>query len=276
MESNKPEEKVLYYGDYLQLNNILNAQKPIVRPGATGPPEHEQMLFIIVHQTYELWFKQVLHELDSITDILSHPILDDNSPQMQTVVDRLKRINTILRVLVHQIDIVETLTPMQFLQFRNLLVPSSGFQSWQFKLIDARLGLVEEQRHGLNYYVSVLREEDIQKIREAEAKPTLLKLFGEWLERMPFFNAEFWGGQIGEEIPPEQHPFWTEWERNYDESLRENEKSNLERFRKVMFSEKRGEHCQLSAKACRSALFISAYQLYPILSQPFAFLQELL
>ena len=80
-------------------------------------PAHDEMLFIVIHQAYELWFKQLHHEVDSIVTIMARPSLNDNSPELQMVVHRLNRCVTILRVLVHQIDIMETMTPMDFLGF---------------------------------------------------------------------------------------------------------------------------------------------------------------
>src|SRR6478672_8596869 len=148
---------------------------------------HDEMLFIIIHQTYELWFKQLHHEVDSVLQIMRKPSLNDNSPELQTVVHRLHRMGVILRVLVHQIDVLETMTPMDFLDFRDMLRPASGFQSWQFKLLEAKLGLKFEHRHGQEYYTRQLRDEHVQLIKEAEASKSLLQLLSEWLERMPFF-----------------------------------------------------------------------------------------
>ena len=128
----------LHYHDYLQLDKILNAQFP--ESDKKQLPAHDEMLFIVIHQAYELWFKQLHHEVDSIVTIMARPSLNDNSPELQTVVHRLNRCVTILRVLVHQIDIMETMTPMDFLDFRDMLRPASGFQSWQFKKLEAKLG----------------------------------------------------------------------------------------------------------------------------------------
>src|SRR5215467_3814601 len=138
------------YIDYLCLNSILNAQFP--ESDKQNRPAHDEMLFIIIHQTYELWFKQLLHEIESVNRIMQKPALNDNSPELQTVVHRLSRCTTILKVLVHQIDIMETMTPMDFLDFRDMLRPASGFQSWQFKELEAILGLKFEQRFGKEYY----------------------------------------------------------------------------------------------------------------------------
>ncbi|HRG83213.1 MAG TPA: tryptophan 2,3-dioxygenase family protein, partial [Chitinophagaceae bacterium] len=101
------------YHDYLQLDKILQAQSP--ESDKQNLPAHDEMLFIIIHQAYELWFKQLHHEVDSVLQIMGRPALNDNSPELQTVVHRLQRCVTILRVLVHQIDIMETMTPMDFL-----------------------------------------------------------------------------------------------------------------------------------------------------------------
>ena len=117
------------YHDYLQLDRILQAQR--LESDQLGLHAHDEMLFIVIHQAYELWFRQLHFEIDSILKIMGQPSLRDNSPELQTVVHRVQRCNTILRVLVHQIDIMETMTPMDFLDFRDMLRPASGFQSWQ-------------------------------------------------------------------------------------------------------------------------------------------------
>src|SRR5512143_2716534 len=114
----------IHYHDYLQLDKILNAQSP--ESNKKGMAAHDEMLFIIIHQTYELWFKQLHHEADSILAIMEKPALNDNSPELQTVVHRLNRLATIVRVLVQQVDILETMTPMDFLDFRDMLRPASG------------------------------------------------------------------------------------------------------------------------------------------------------
>ena len=101
----------VHYHDYLQLDKILEAQ--FLESEKQNLAAHDEMLFIIIHQAYELWFKQLHHEVDSVAEIMNRPALNDNSPELQTVVHRLNRCITILRVLVHQIDIMETMTPME-------------------------------------------------------------------------------------------------------------------------------------------------------------------
>ncbi|RYF85426.1 MAG: tryptophan 2,3-dioxygenase, partial [Chitinophagaceae bacterium] len=154
------EHKPVYYGEYLQLHKIIDAQQPeSFKDGKE--PAHDEMLFIIIHQAYELWFKQILFEVNSVVDIMSKPQLNDNSPEVQVVVHRMQRVVTILKVLVQQIDILETMTPLDFLDFRDMLRPASGFQSWQFKILEAKLGLKFEHRHGQEYYTSQLQQKEI-------------------------------------------------------------------------------------------------------------------
>src|SRR6476469_9681908 len=103
------KEGEVHYHDYLQLDKILNAQE--LESEKNKAVAHDEMLFIVIHQAYELWFKQLHHEADSIVEIMRKPALNDNSPELQTVVHRLHRMGVILRVLIHQIDILETMTP---------------------------------------------------------------------------------------------------------------------------------------------------------------------
>ncbi len=250
-------DKAVYYADYLQLDKITGAQDPeSFKEGKT--PAHDEMLFIIIHQAYELWFKQVLFEVNSVIDIMNKPVVNDNSPDMQTVVHRLKRVVTILKVLVQQIDIMETMTPMDFLDFRDMLRPASGFQSYQFKILEAKLGLKYEHRHGQNYYLSQLKEKDIAIIKDAEDGKSVIELINAWLERMPFITDAF----------------WKNYEQVYVNSLADAEKSNAESFAEVFNNASAERH--LSPRASRSALFIMLYHAYPMLELPFQLLDTLL
>jgi tryptophan 2,3-dioxygenase len=265
----------VHYHDYLQLDKILNAQFP--ESGKHGLPAHDEMLFIIIHQAYELWFRQLHYETDSVVAIMKEPLLNDNSPELQIVVHRLARIKTILQVLVHQVDVIETMTPMDFLDFRDMLRPASGFQSWQFKALEAKLGLKFERRHGQEYYLSQLRPEHVELIKKSEAERSLLQLVNTWLERMPFFEEEenwknFYTSFQQEGI----FPFWSEYRGRYENSLVEAEKNNLQAFDEVFIKPNTDAQRSLSAKACRSALFIMLYRGYPILQLPFQLLNTLL
>jgi tryptophan 2,3-dioxygenase len=116
------------YTSYLRLDELLDLQTP-----ASGGEEHDEMLFIVVHQVYELWFKQVLHEVDLLRRAFEKP----DRPQ---ALASLKRILTIFKTLVSQVDILETMTPVSFLSFRDRLDSASGFQSFQFREIEVALG----------------------------------------------------------------------------------------------------------------------------------------
>jgi tryptophan 2,3-dioxygenase len=247
----------MHYSDYLQLDKILGAQS--LESDKKQQPAHDEMLFIVIHQAYELWFKQLLYEVNSVAAIMQKPSLNDNSPELQTVVHRLSRSVAILKLMVHQIDVMETMTPMDFLDFRDMLRPASGFQSWQFKALEARLGLKYQQRHAQEYYISQLRQEHIDIIKQAEGEKSLIELVNAWLERMPFF----------EEV-------WPEYRHVYVTSLAEAEQQNQQFFDAVFADESQTAERNLSPRACRAALFIMLYRGYPIMQLPFQLLNNLL
>lgn len=255
-------KQTVHYSDYLQLEKILGAQE--LESDRLGDHAHDEMLFIVIHQAYELWFRQLLFEVDSVIGIFSRPSLNDNSPELQTVVHRLSRCATILKVLVHQIDIMETMNPMDFLDFRDLLRPASGFQSWQFKMLEAKLGLKYEHRFGKQYYLSQLRQEEVDRIRSAEAAPSLLQLLNAWLERMPILDKNA------------ADNFWPDYRRRYQSSLADVEQGNIGAFDRVFFENPADPARSLSPAACRSALFIMLYRGYPLLQLPFQVLHQLL
>ncbi len=118
----------LTYADYLQLEDLLKLQRP-----RSTPPEHDEMLFIVVHQAYELWFLLQLHELEKIKR-------DFRENHLYGAIATFKRVRTIMKVMVEQVDIVETLTPMSFNSFRARLETASGFQSVQFREFEFVLG----------------------------------------------------------------------------------------------------------------------------------------
>lgn len=118
----------LTYANYLDLEQLLSLQKP-----RSSPPEHDETLFIVIHQTYELWFKQFLHEFDKINR-------DFSAGDLFGAIHTFKRVRTIMKVLVAQIDILETMTPSSFSSFRDRLETASGFQSVQFREAEFALG----------------------------------------------------------------------------------------------------------------------------------------
>jgi tryptophan 2,3-dioxygenase len=123
----------LTYGEYLRIPELLSLQE--LQSGA----EHDELLFITIHQVYELWFKQVLHELDKAGSWIEQDELVRGGHQ-------LTRVLKILKTMVGQLDVLETMTPMEFLSFRDFLGSSSGFQSAQFRQLEFVLGL-KRQMH---------------------------------------------------------------------------------------------------------------------------------
>jgi len=122
---------VTTYGEYLKIDELLELQDP-----KSDPEEHDEMLFIVIHQVYELWFKQILHELDRLVAHLNGDALARGGHQ-------LRRVRHIFKTMVGQIDILETMTPLEFLSFRRFLDESSGFQSAQFRELETLLGITD-------------------------------------------------------------------------------------------------------------------------------------
>ena len=137
----EPQRGQLTYSSYLRVPELLELQQP-----QSIPPHHDEMLFILVHQTYELWFKELLHDLDAVVANLQRA---GTAPQSRDEVYEaarlLRRCTEITRVLVEQFTILETMLPTHFLAFRGLLEPASGFQSEQFREIEFLCGLKDEK-----------------------------------------------------------------------------------------------------------------------------------
>jgi tryptophan 2,3-dioxygenase len=239
---------------------------------------NDEMLFIIIHQAYELWFKQIIFELDLVRNIFVRDRINDNSDDMSRVVHRLKRVVKILELINQQVSVLETMTALDFLEFRNFLLPASGFQSKQFRLIEAKLGLKMKQRYKTEYYKHTRRgslsEADLQDVNQAESERTLKELVVQWLERMPFFEDVYWKDYQGSNNGSTQgrHQFWVDYRNAYQTSLSENERGRLAEFDKVFFNEGRGD---VSPMAMRAALFITIYRNLPIFHLPFELLNTL-
>jgi tryptophan 2,3-dioxygenase len=154
------------YGSYLKIDELLALQQP------RSEGEHDEMLFIIIHQVYELWFKELLHEFDRVARLLT----GDEPHRAQHT---LKRILTILKVMVAQLDILETMTPLEFLSFRARLEAASGFQSDQFRQIEFLLGVKSD--------AAMARFPEGGRARQAlaarYAAPTLWDAFLKYLSR---------------------------------------------------------------------------------------------
>lgn len=160
----------LTYNSYLMVEQLKKLQ--ICK---SDPAHHDEPLFIIIHQTYELWFKLILHELDTVVELIN-----DDNPRRATFY--MRRVVQILRVLVNQIHILETMSPKDFLGFRNLLNPASGFQSSQFREIEFMAGLREPRM--LQHFSR--DTEAFEVLQKRFNDPSLCELFYRALERKGF------------------------------------------------------------------------------------------
>ncbi len=149
------------YSSYLKLDELLSLQQPV-----SDGPEHDETLFIVIHQVYELWFKEMLHEIDYLNTLLAR---GDAPRSLQT----LKRVLTILKVVVAQIDVLETMTPLDFLSFRERLESGSGFQSFQFRELEFVLGA--KNRAALDRYPA--GSDHRRRLERRLAEPTLWDAF---------------------------------------------------------------------------------------------------
>ena len=156
----------LTYGSYLRLPQLLDSQHL-----ESDPPAHDELLFITIHQVYELWFKQLLHEVTAARDAMLGQVQEDRLRWAQHL---LARVHVIERVLVQQVDVLETMTPQDFLQFRQQLAPASGFQSVQFRELEFLSGAKDpaylERFRGLT-------EAEQQRLGRRLAEPTLWDAF---------------------------------------------------------------------------------------------------
>jgi tryptophan 2,3-dioxygenase len=275
------------YSEYLKLDRLLSCQE-LLSEEHTGEAVPDEHLFIITHQAYELWFKQILFDLDSVRKIFMAPIVDEN--QTLRIVSNLERIVKILKLLVDQVLILETMSPLEFIEFRKYLSPASGFQSLQFRLLENKLGLKPSCRvmYNQQHYREVFKTEpDKKALEESEHEMSLLRLVEKWLERTPGLEA---GG----------FNFWKRYQcavARYLEVQRkaaENCRDEAERdetiaeFEKVKSSFEsildpdihralmdRGDR-RLSHKAMQGALMTSFYREMPRFSQPYQVLTLLM
>jgi tryptophan 2,3-dioxygenase len=271
-----------YYAKYLAIDTLLSLQAPLTQTG-DRVSAHDEMLFIIIHQTYELWFKQIVYELNSCIEVINTDYIDDEGPQLNLVVHRLQRIVEIWKLLNHQVDVLETMTPLDFLDFRPRFDGASGFQSRQFREIEARLGLQMEQRYKGEYYkhtqIGGFNENDSNRITDVEREPTVLQCINTWLERMPFFALVFWptpahASQDVNDSNPADHPFWQQYRDCYAASLspRDHREKRMQDFDEVLLNKGQGA---FTARALRSALFIMLYRDEPLFRLPFQLLRTL-
>ena len=283
MIENKPS---IHYINYLDLDKILSAQNPLSGKGKEAA--HDEMLFIIIHQTYELWFKQIIHEIDSVMGLLKKDKIDEENVGL--IVSRIERVNKILQILVKQIDVLETMTSLDFLDFRHHLSPASGFQSHQFRKLEVMLGLKIKDRHqfGGCPYHNQFKGQKKNEILELEDSASLFTLIEKWLERIPFLNMEDFNFiSIYEDAVNEMMN--NEISRIKNSHLLNDEDKNLRvrmidenrKYFEQVFDENTHQKAvengetSLSYKATMSALLINLYREQPILHLPFKLLKNI-
>ncbi|XP_056295582.1 tryptophan 2,3-dioxygenase A [Pseudoliparis swirei] len=283
---NKASKGGIIYGEYLQLEKILSAQ--VLQSELKADKIHDEHLFIVTHQAFELWFKQILYELDSVRHIfISGHVRDER--YMLKVNNRIHRIVRILNLLLEQFAVLETMTALDFFDFRGYLAPASGFQSLQFRLLENKIGVPDNLRVPYNrrHHRDNFKGQESKLLLASEQEPTLLKLIEEWLERTPGLEADGFN-------------FWQRLAINIFKGLNQ-EKEKIEKMadseeklemmaelvkQKVLFTslfdEKRHEHLfskgerRISYKALQGALMINFYREEPRFQVPFQLLTSLM
>ena len=286
-----PDQKyaTIHYHDYLQLDTILGAQH-LRSAELEEKPAHEELLFIIVHQVYELWFKQIGHEVQSVIDMFKVGNVDERS--IGTAVARLNRVVEIQKLLIQQILVLETMTALDFLDFRNYLFPASGFQSFQFRKVETMLGLPEKDRITYNnkHYASdfgAVQQTELEHI--IASKNTLFGVVEEWLERTPFLDfGDFnflahYRKAVGKMLDKEQAAIRsTQYLGEQEKEMRLRMLGSTDTyFQSVLDPTVHSQlleegKLRLSYHATVAALFINLYRDEPILHQPFNLLRVLI
>lgn len=235
-------------------------------------PIHDEWLFITVHQVYELWFKQILLELDTIIEVFYQKSVHQKS--LTVILSRFKRMIKIQEVLLNQVSILETISALDFLDFRSLLYPASGMESLQFRLIENKLGLRNEDRLKIHKdsYLKIFSTKEQEILKKAE-ESNLFYGVEKWLERMPFLSSENFDfkTQYLEKVDQvfEREKKETKKHKSLPEKMKERNlkmidglKSNLmEIFDKNAYekSRKKGKW-RLSHAAIQAALMIQVYK----------------
>lgn len=183
----QPHEDILTYGSYLKVEELLKLQQL-----ESEPPMHDELLFITIHQAYELWFKQILFELDTVTALLDQNDIYEAKRLIQRVI-------VIEKLLVQQIHVLETMMPRDFASFRSILNPASGFQSVQFREVEFITGIKDSGvMRGIR-----LTEEQVTRLQRRLDQPSIKDAFYKMLQRRGFDVAD--PAPYGEELSQEDY-----------------------------------------------------------------------
>lgn len=284
MENKSKKYSTIHYKEYLQLDKLLGAQK-MRSLELDEKPAHEEMLFIIVHQSYEIWFKQIIHELESVIDTFDDPVVDDR--KVGIAVARLNRVSKIFNLLVEHMSIMETMTPLDFLDFRNYLFPASGFQSYQFRKVENLLGLPEDERltYAGHHYATFFSEEEQKELAKINDGGTLFHAVEDWLERLPFLKMgdfkflELYKAAVERMVAKEAKAIKeSDYLDDKEKEMRLRMMGNTDSYFKSILDPEFHAECvkqgtqRLSYKATLAALMINLYNEEPLLQLPYRFL----
>lgn len=272
----------LNYGDYLKLDQLLDCQHP--QSEAIGHPCHDEMLFISVHQVHELWFKQVLHEMQAVLGIFEGDDVDDR--RLGFAVAKLQRVIKIVSHLRESAHILETMSPLDFLEFRDFLAPASGFQSLQFRVFEAKFGLRQNDRipYAGGKSTDMLRPQDRLALEAAQKGKSLFDVVQSWLERTPFLETDdysFWQTYrqaMTKRLEGDQRMLAGAEFQNPDHLERQRSHAHSDPALRAIFDD--AYHGQLMAegkirlslRATQAALFINLYRDEPLFHLPYQFL----
>ncbi len=275
-----------HYHNYLALDKVLDAQQ--LKSADTGKPAHDEMLFVIIHQVYELWFKQIIHEITDVVNIMDNEYVDER--KLHKVEHRLNRVIEIQKLLLQQIFVLETMSPLDFLEFRDYLFPASGFQSFQFRVIEVMLGIKEEDRVLYNEqpYYKALEPKQQEILKSVIEKESLFTAIQKWLERMPFtvsesFNfVQQYGDAVSKMFAKEKEQILkSEFIDDAEKALRTGILVNSEQYFTNVLNQDTFEKNRtavggkLSYRATLNALFIHIYNDEPLLSTPYKILNKI-
>ncbi|CAG0916986.1 unnamed protein product [Notodromas monacha] len=283
------------YGEYLQLDKLLTCQTPLSQV-------HEEHLFIITHQAHELWFKQIIYEIDHVRATFNSEVVDDT--KMLDILKMMNRVVQILKLLVDHVLVLETMTPLDFNEFRDFLRPGSGFQSLQFRLMENKIGVKSGPKYSANpeRFNNAFKEDKahaslgaLDMLDKSEQEPSLCDLVQRWLERTPGLEDyspdssnpgfNFWNkfqavikAMLAKLAKDAQDESLTDSQR---EQLKEELRASSERFESIFNVDihnglvKRGER-RFSHRALQGALMISFYRDEPRFNMPYQLLNLLM
>ncbi|MBX7139119.1 MAG: tryptophan 2,3-dioxygenase [Oligoflexia bacterium] len=268
----------LDYLSYLKIDELLTLQDPISFKGAK--PAHDEMMYIVLHQAYELWFKLIIFELESVIAILDHESVDERD--ITRCVARFKRMSAVQQLLLQQFQVLETMTPLDFLDFRGLLGSASGFQSFQFRLLENRIGIDPALR--LNYgnmtYSKCFEPAKEKQLVDSEKQPSLFSVLEKWLARTPFLDQGDFHflesyekavlKMLGTEVPLSSHD-------GSSYAAQPSAAATSAFYTQEQYEKLRASGAKrLSWRATLAALFISLYRDEPILHQPFRLIESII